>query len=107
MGSPSDKRPGDLWFLDCPQCELFLAADPLWAKNPGDVPETSDEAKAREAYGGGGGGGEGAAVQPGGHGIQAGAQGGGGDGHVPARRPKCLSKSASSTPFQIGSELSA
>ncbi len=42
-------RPDDLWFLDCPQCELFLAAVPLWAKNPDDVPETSVEAKVLEA----------------------------------------------------------
>lgn len=45
-----DGRPSDTWFVDCPMCELFLAADPLWAKNPDDVPQTADEVKAMEAF---------------------------------------------------------
>jgi len=39
----------DLWFVDCPQCELYLLGDPLWARNPDDVPESPDEAKATAA----------------------------------------------------------
>ena len=40
----------DLWFVDCPDCELYLKGDPLWAQNADEVPETADETKAREAF---------------------------------------------------------
>jgi hypothetical protein len=50
-GEPHARAAADeLWFVDCPACELYLAADPLWAKTPDEVPETRDEAKAREAF---------------------------------------------------------
>lgn len=42
-----DGRPADVFFIDCPQCELYLLADPLWARSLDEVPESPDEAKAR------------------------------------------------------------
>jgi hypothetical protein len=45
-----DGRPDDLWYVECPQCELYLASDPLWARNPDEVPESPDEAKATAAF---------------------------------------------------------
>jgi hypothetical protein len=45
-----DGRPSDLFFVDCPQCESFLLADPLWARTLDDVPESPDEARARLAF---------------------------------------------------------
>ena len=49
-GEPHE-RPADAdpWFVDCPQCALYLAGDPLWAKSPDDVPESPDQAKAMAA----------------------------------------------------------
>jgi len=49
-GAGPDGTPEDFWFVDCPQCEMYLASDPLWAKNPDDVPESPDEAKATAAF---------------------------------------------------------
>jgi hypothetical protein len=34
----------------CPQCAVYLATDPLWARNPDEVPQTADEVKALEAF---------------------------------------------------------
>jgi hypothetical protein len=38
------------WGIDCPQCETFLATDPLFSKTVDGIVELHDEVQAREAY---------------------------------------------------------
>lgn len=40
--------PDKLWKLSCPQCQQFLASDPLWSGTLADVPDTPDEVLARD-----------------------------------------------------------
>jgi hypothetical protein len=41
--------PARTWQLDCPQCQGFLAHDPLWSGTLADVPPTYDEKRNEES----------------------------------------------------------
>lgn len=43
-------QPDPVWKLDCVPCEAHLRSDPLWSVTLSDVPETPDEASAREDF---------------------------------------------------------
>jgi hypothetical protein len=42
--------PAKLWALNCPPCEDHLRHDPHWSPTSAEIPETYDEAKAREDF---------------------------------------------------------
>lgn len=50
-GQVHQREPGEaLWYIECEACENFLRHDPHFSVTAAEIPETFDEAKAREDF---------------------------------------------------------